>query len=296
MTVYQLCERIARRGRTGDLTKMALTEQMDVLQAANAALQRAYNALPAYFKEVTQGFALPAPATVNNVTVVNGSSTLSTGIFSTAQIGATVIIAGDPQYNQVVGTNNLRNPYAGPTGVAATMTIYGDSLYSTSYPFDRIIGNPRFTYAGIIPLTPLEIMKADDQWNYLFQNQIGQPLSWWIQYLGNSQGNQPIAVMKFAPWPDQQYNIKIRLAFWPQRLLITDMQGATTLNVPDQFLEAALIPMAIEEFMTSEQWKSRGADDDNRVIARGQKAEDFLRNQIADPAAPANQIYTPLGF
>jgi hypothetical protein len=296
MTVYQLCERIARRSRTGDLTKLAFTEQMDVLQAANAALQRAYNALPAYFKEQTQGFTLPAPVTLNNVTVINGSTAMSTGIFNPSQIGQTIQIAGDPQYNQIIGTQNLLNPYTGPSGTAATATIYGDAVYSTSYPFDRIIGNPRFTNIGVIPITPVEMSKAGEQWTYLYQQTIGQPMTWWVQHLGNSQGAQPILVMKFAPYPDQAYSIKVRLAFWPMRYLITDMQGATTLNVPDQFLEKALIPMAIQEFMTSEQWKSISPENDDRCEKRGDEGEQFLRLQIADPAAPANRIFTPLGY
>jgi hypothetical protein len=296
MTVYQLCERIARRSRTGDFTKLALAEQMDVLQAANAALQRAYNALPAYFKEQTQGFTLPAPVTLNNVTVINGSTAMSTGIFSAAQIGQTIQIAGDTQYNQILGTSTLRNPYMGPSGVAATATIYGDAFYSTSYPFDRVIGNPRFTNMGVIPLTPIEMSKGGDEWSYLYQNTIGQPLSWWVQQLGNSQGAQPLLVMKFAPFPDQAYSVKVRLGLWPVRYLITDVQGATTLNVPDQFLEKALIPMAIQEFMTSEQWKSIDAANDDRCERRGDEGEQFLRLQIADPAAPANKIFTPLGY
>lgn len=296
MTTVQLLERIARRSRTADFTKVSLSEQLDLLQVANAALQKAYNAAPAYLKEQTQGFTLPAPVTLTNVTVVKGSTAMSTGIFSQAQIGATILIAGDPQYNQILGTSTLRNPYTGPSGVAATATIYGDSLFSTSYPFDRIIGNPRFTNMGVIPLTPVEISKADDQWNYLYQNQIGQPYSWWVQYLGNSQGNNPLLVMKFAPFPDQAYSIKVRLAFWSVRLQLADIQAATTITFPDQYLESALIPIALRELQTSPLWKSISPEDDNRVDARGKEAELYLRNQIADPSAPANLIYTPLGY
>ena len=58
MTITQLVHRIARRARGGDFTKLGLTEQMDVLEAANSALQQVYNILPIYFKEMTVGFTL----------------------------------------------------------------------------------------------------------------------------------------------------------------------------------------------------------------------------------------------
>ncbi len=296
MTTLQLLQRIARRTRDGDFTRLALTEQMDVLEAANAALQRAYNALPSYFKEQTQGFTLPAPVTVNNVSVTNGSTALSSGIFDPSQIGRTVLIAGDPQYNQILGTSQLRNPYNGPTGVAATMNIYGDALYSTLYPFDRVIGNPRFTDAGVSALVPNEMAKGEGEWNWLFQCQLGRPMTWGVQFLGNSQGNNPMMVLKFAPLPDMAYPIKIRLSFWPLRLLLQDIAAATTITMPDQLLEKGLIPMAIQELMTKPCFKSAGPDIDRLLIQSGIDGQAFCESMVADPAAPSNRIYCPLGY
>ena len=296
MTTLQYLQRVARRTRDGDFTRLALTEQMDVLEAANSALMRLYNALPSYLREQTQGFTLPAPVTLYNVPVVNGSETLTTGIFNVNQIGCTVLIAGDPAYNQILGTDNLRNPYNGPTGTAATLQIYGDALYSTTYPFDRIIGNPRFTDTGFSPLVPNEMSRSEGEWTWLFQCQLGRPMTWGVQYLGNSQGNNPMMVVRFAPLPDIAYSIKIRMSFWPLRLLLQDVQGATTLGVPDQFLETSLIPMAIKELMTKPCYKSAGPDIDKMLLQQGIDAVAFAELQVADPAAPSNRIYCPLGY
>ena len=296
MTTLQYLQRVARRTRDGDFTRLALTEQMDVLEAANAALMRLYNALPSYLKEQTQGFTLLAPVTLYNVAVTAQSTTLSTGIFNVDQIGCTVLIAGDPAYNQILGTNNLRNPYNGATGTAATLTIYGDALYSTTYPFDRVIGNPRFTDTNASPLIWNEMAKSEGEWNWLFQCQQGRPMTWGTQFLGNSQGNNPMMVLKFAPLPDQNYSIKIRMSFWPLRLLLQDVQGATTLGVPDQFLETSLLPMAIQELMTKPCFKSAGPDIDKLLLQQGLDGAAFAQLQVADPAAPLNRNYCPLGY
>jgi hypothetical protein len=296
MTTLQYLQRVARRTRDGDFTRLALTEQMDVLEAANAALQRLYNALPAYLRAQTQGFTLPAPITLNNVSVTSGSTAVSTGLFSAAQIGATVIIPGDPSWNQVLGRQSLRNPYLGPTGTVNEVMVYGDWLFSTSYPFDRIIGNPMFSDQSLAPLIPMEMSRAAGEWNYLFQDTIGRPMCWWVQFMGNSQGNEPLMVIKFAPLPDMAYSINIRLSFWPMRLLLTDIQGATTLNVPDQFLEKCLIPMAIQELMTKPCFKSISPADDNRLEERGNEGQSFAELQVADPTSPSNRIYCPLGY
>lgn len=297
MTTIELAQRVARRTRTGEFTALALTEQMDVLQAINSALMKGYDKLPTYLREQDQGFTLPAPATLYNVTVVNGSTALSSSIFDPSQIGRTVVIAGDPQYNQILGTSTLRNPYMGPSGTAATATIYGDALFSTSYPFDRVIGNPRYPLQPYSNLTPMVMSRQTAMgWSWLFQNQIGRPITWFPQYMGNSQGNNPLLVLRFAPLPDQAYPIFVTLSLWPRRLLLQDLLAATTITVPDQLLESGLVPLAIRELMTSPIWKSISPANDSLCEARGVEALEFLKNQVADPAAPFNQVYTPIGY
>lgn len=294
MTVPQFLNRIARRSRTGDFTSLALNEKVDVLQAANAALQRVYDALPAYLREQTQGFTLPAPV-VTPIGVTAGSSLTSTSAFAPTQLGCSIAIAGDGQWNQIVGPQNLRNPYLGTTGMQQA-TIYGDALFSTSFPFDRIIGNPRYSALGASTFVPVELAKSTGEWNWLFQTSIGRPLTWWPQYMGNTQGANPMMVMRFAPAPDQPYAIHVRLAFWQLRLQLSDEQAGTTLTVPDQILDEGLIPVAVKRLMLTPIWKSISPADDQRCDQAGIDAEAWCRNQVADPAAPANRAYTPLGY
>lgn len=294
ITTVALCNRIGRRARGGDFTKLSMNEQMDIMEAANHALQRLYGALPAYFKEMTEGFVLPAPLAVAGVGVTQYGKTVTGITFTSAQFGQTIVLSGDAGWNQIVGTNELLNPYMGSTGTVAG-TIYGNALFSNTYPFDRVIGNPTYANQSIGILLNASMARNNagaNQW--LMQQNVGVPVAWWPQVFGNSQGNSPMWILRFAPAPQQAYAVNVRLSFWPKRLTLTDYDSNTSLPVPDQFIEPSLIPMAIQAFMSSPAWASRR--DEALVEDRGNKGEAFARNQPGQFAAPNNQIYTPVGF
>lgn len=295
ITTVSLCNRIGRRARGGDFTKLSMNEQQDILEAANAALQRLYNALPTYFKEQTQGFVLPAPLAITGVGVTQFGKTITGYNFTDAQFGQTVVLEGDPGWNQIIGENDLLNPYMGSTGTVGG-TIYGNAIHSNTFPLDRIIGNPQFANQNLFPIAAFTISPATgyDVNPWLWYQQVGVPNAWWPQVFGNSQGNEPLMVLKFAPAPDQAYAVNVRIGFWPKRLTLTDYDDNSALPVPDQFIEPALIPMCLEEFMSSPAWQSR--NDEAAVAARGQAGERFARNQLGQIGSPSNRIGTPLGF
>lgn len=292
MKVVWLFSRIARRSRTGDFTKLSALEREDLMEAANAALMQSYDALPAYFKEITEGFKLPKPQTVT-LAVVNGSSQLSSSVFTDEQIGRSVVLDGDPNWNQVISNDRLLNPYMGETGVAGG-TLYGDAVWSNRYPFDRIIGNPTYANRSSASFTYRELTKINGQNSLWLQQSVGQPMGWWTQMLGNSQGNEPLLVLRFSPAPNIDYVIDVRMAYWCKRLTMQDYTDNTILPVPDQFLETVLIPLALRAFMSSPAWKP--SPDDPKVIERAEAALKFAKNQVGQPAAPNNRVGTPFGF
>jgi hypothetical protein len=295
MTVTEFAAKIARRSRTGDITKLSMFEQLDVLTAANSALMGLYHKLPAYLREMSEGFMLPAPKAMT-VNVTQFSTQTSTGNFSAAQIGQSIQIAGDCSWNQILGPQSLLNPYMGTTG-AKLASVYGNALYSTRYPFDRIIGDPKFADNQFWPLANLWMNNNNGRnGSWLFQNTVGRPINWWVEQLGNAQGNMPLLVMRFAPAPDTNYAINVRMSYWPLRLLLTDIMGASTLTVPDQYLEKCLLPMAWKALMLSPSWKSISPEADNLVITLAKEGEDFASSQIGQPGAPNNQCFTPTGF
>lgn len=294
ITAFQLLTRIGRRCRNGgDFTTLSMLEVADVLEAANTGLQRLYNALPPYFKEITEGFILQGPTNLSGVTVTQYSKTVAPNTFTKAQIGCTVRLDGDPQWNQVIGTSTLMNPYAGQSG-AVNGIVYGDAIWSPSYPFDRIIGNPRFANQGYYPINPMSGMRSNGQPSWLWQQTVGTPMTWWVQTFGQSQGAQPFLALKFAPLPDQNYSVNVRMSLWPKRLTLQDYQNSTRIPVPPQFIETALIPMCIAAFMGSPAYEKRG--DEKDVVQRSLDGETFLRLQPGQVGAPNNSIGTPLGY
>lgn len=295
ITVPQLFHRIARHGRTRDFTKLSMSEWTDVAEAANTGLQQVYDLLPIYFKEKPEGFVLRGPAAITGVAVTQYSKTVSTDTFTPAQFGATVRLDGDDQWNTVVGTDELLNPYMGATGTVAG-TVYGDSIFSSIYPLDRIIGNPRFPNQGGYPVGPLAQLQSFGQSGWLYQQTIGTPRTWWVQTFGNSQGQAPFVVLKFAPLPDTDYPVSVRIGFWPKRLTLADYQGGSTIVVPPQFLETALIPLCVKALMATPTWEDRGEADTREVFQRAIDAEAFLRRQPGQIGAPANRVFTPIGY
>ena len=295
ITVVELFNRIGRRARGGDFTKLSMNERGDIQEAANAALQRLYNALPTYFKEQTQGFVLPAPLAITGVGVTQFSKTITGYAFTDAQFGQTVVLDGDPGWNQIIGDHELLNPYMGSTGTVSG-TIYGNAIHSDTFPLDRIIGNPQFANQNLFPVASFTIASAGGyaQSPWLWTNQVGLPATWWPQVFGNSQGNRPLMVLKFAPAPDQAYAVNVRIGFWPRRITIADYDANESLPVPDQFIEPSLIPMCLEEFMASESWQTK--NDEGAVLARGQQGEKFARNQLGQIGSPSNRVGTPFGF
>ncbi len=295
MTTVQLFHRIARRARGGDFTKLSMTEQTDLAEAANAALQRLYNALPTYFKEQTQGFVLRGPISITGIGVTKYARTVTAHAFSSDQFGQTVVLDGDAGWNQIIGEDELLNPYMGETGTV-NATIYGNALHSTTYPLDRIIGNPKFANQGQAPFFNSEIVTvgAQAQGQWLWQQSVGVPQVCWPQVFGNSQGKSPIMVLRFAPAPGQDYAVNVRIGFWPKRLTLADYDAATTLVVPPQFVDSALIPMCLQEFMSSPAWQVRG--DELAIDARGERGELFAKNQPGTITNATNRLYTPPGF
>lgn len=295
ISIIEVCARLGRRTRDGDFTSLTLAEQVDIINAINTAMQRLYNALPPYFKEKTVGLLLPAPVAITGVGVTQFGTTITGFTFGTAQFGQTVQLSGDAQWNQIIGPQLLLSPYMGPTGTT-TGTIYGNAAFPTDFPFDRVIGNPQFadqSLAGLFPMN-MALNNGGQAADWIYQQNIGRPTAWWTQVFGQSQGNTPMMVLKFAPAPDQAYAIKVRLGFWPKRLTITDYGNNVQLVVPDQFVEPCLIKMALEEFTSSPAWVTKG--DEKDVVLRGQEAESYAKTQVQSVGVPSNRMGTPLGY
>lgn len=295
ITVPQLFHRIGRRARGGDFTALSMSEQTDLADAANAALMRLYNVLPNYFREQTQGFVLPSPLTLAAVGVTQYGKFVTGVTFTEDQFGMTINLEQDQGWNQIIGENELLNPYMGTTGTVQG-TVYGNAIHSTTYPLDRIVGNPMPANQSQTPLFGPNLLNSNAQGNasWLFAQTVGVPQAWWPQVFGNSQGKKPIMVIRFAPAPQSAMAMNVKIGFWPKRLTLADYDNGTLLVVPDQFIESCLIPMAIQEFMTSPAYVIRG--DEQMIADKGARGEAFAKLQFGQIGAPNNRCFTPNGY
>ncbi len=225
--------------------------------------------------------------------VTQYSSQLSSGAFGVAEIGRTVILDGDPAWNQVIGTANLLNPYMGASGTVNGL-VYGDAYYSTRYPFDRIIGNPAFANQTMGALISTTMTRGNFNPGVWFNQTFGQPQTWWTQNMGNAEGNNPVLVMRFSPAPQTAYSMNVRLGFWPKQFTIADLTTATDIPVPDQFLNTCFFPLAVRALMSMPVF-DRSWQDPTVVYAAAEKAEAFLDSQPAQQA-PSNRVFTPVGY
>ncbi len=297
MKVVQLFHRLGRHSRGGDFTKLSLSEQTDIINAANAGLMILYNALPTYFKEQTQGFTLPGPLAITGVVVTQYSKIVTEFTFSEDQFGQNVVLDGDGGWNQIIGENELLNPYQGPSGTVGG-TIYGNALHSSTFPLDRIIGSPQFPKYNQAPLFAPNVISSSSQgagW-WLYSQAMGIPQTWWPQVFGNSQGKKPIMVLRFAPAPNSAMAVNVRIGFWPKRLSLEDYDNNTELVVPDQFIEPALIPICIQQFMNTPSWVSVNDKSDERIAVAGDKGIAFAKMQLGQIGVPSNRVFTPTGF
>lgn len=294
MTTVELFHRIGRRARGGDFTRLSMSEQSDLMQAANVALQTLYGLLPNAYKEQTQGFVLPAPATVS-LAVTQYSQTVAASSFTAAQIGRSIVLPGDGNWNQIIDTDKLLNPYMGASGTVSA-TVYGDAFYSTDYPLDRIVGNPRFPSGGSATVLNRELIPVSNpsSWNWLSQQTTGTPQFWWTQSIGFSQGKEPIIVFRVMPAPTSAYALSVRISYWPKRLTLADYTDAARVPVPDQFIDTVLVPLALQALMATPVWDGKG--DDKKIDAQAADARRFIQLQAPQLGPVANRIFTPLGY
>jgi hypothetical protein len=285
MTTYELAERLARRLKPGALTALSMAAAMDIVEAMNAGLQECYELLPSWQRKTTISLALAAPATAS-VGVTNGATALSSGTFTTAQIGRSVLLAGDANWNQVVSTTALLDPYQGETGTVVA-TIYGDSVANALTSFDGFASPPRFADTRE-ELAPFNARAAGRQ------AEIGKPRYYWAEPAAASLGGTPPVCLRVFPAPAVAYVLRVDVEFRPSILSYASLHLASTIPLADQLLHRALIPLCEVRLLRSPEW----ADDAKAkfVLDDAAAARDFLSNQRPSATVPANRIFTPAGY
>lgn len=287
MTTYELAERLARRLKKGNLTALSVAAAMDVVEAINAGLQECYELLPSWQRKTTISLPLAAPATLN-VSVVNGATALADGgdVFLEAQIGRSVVVSGDPSWNEVHSTTALLDPYLGETGVRAA-TVYGDSTYNELASFDGFASPPRLADSR-------ETLELFDARRAGKAAEVGRPRYYWTEPAAASLGTTPPVYIRVFPAPDRAYVLRLDTEFRPSVLTYTNVHQASTIPLADQLLHRGLIPLCEVRLLRSPEWADPAKQ--NLVLEDARIARAFLANQRASVVVPANRVFTPVGY
>jgi hypothetical protein len=285
MTTFELAGQLARRLKKASLPALSVPAAMDIVEAINTGLQECYELLPSWQRKTVVSLELAAPATVN-LTLTNGSVTLAGGTFTEAQIGRSVVVAGDPSWNEVQSATELLDAYQGATGAHAA-TVYGDSAYNELTNFDGFASPPRLADTR-------EVLKLFDARRAGLAGEVGRPRYYWTEPAAASLGTTPPVYLRVYPAPDRAYMLRIDTEFRPSILTYTNVHRASTIPLADQLIHRGLIPLCEVRLLRSPEWADPSKQ--NLVLEDARAARGFLANQRQTVHVPENRVFTPVGY
>lgn len=290
MRIVQLLSRVAQRYAQKEYSALTAQQVTQALAGINSGMMEMFRLLPETYRVRPIAIHIEAPVTVS-LQAVNGSATLGNTPFTAEQVGRGVVSSGDTIRNQVADTNTLFDVWLGSTGTYSA-TVYHDYVYSSDYPFERIISNPKLVDGHLISRRrELEQVQPDD---VRLQNlpSVGQPRFFYAEPGGVSQGGEPVIALRLFPLPDRDYRMHFRAAYWPRRVLFADIEGNAVLPIPDQCAEA-LEQMAGPHLVGVDGWSMMSRAE---VESAASMARDFCRSQPRQLSFSQPRVFTPRGF
>lgn len=288
MTTFQLANILARRTRFGTLLESDAGTRYDILLAINAALQEVYAKLPGIHRTTTVSHTLRAPELVEMTFQAQYSNFTTASVFSTAQIGCTILITGDPDYNEVVAANAVLDEFVGSEVDTEGM------LYYDAIPVHAVL--ERIT-------TPVSVFRAGQKvtelqrWEESFDRLSkgpGIPERYRIVPMGSSQGASPEFLIRVWPLPADVYKVRFDAEVSTVRVTFEQIsQSPANLPISEHLAESALVPIALGHFTRSVSW----ADPSTKSkLSDTSAALEILSLVPMDIAPGANQLGTPSGF
>jgi len=337
MNTFEFYQRLLRPLKANSLESLTAAEGLELVDALNYALQMFYRVAPDRMKRKALSYYLPQPRTIE-ISVANGSKSIAAGlhdengeailtedelvleldgviVVQAENIGCSIKIDGDANWNRIDGENLLRDAYQGETGVK-TATIYSDVIALDGLSIESLANDPRLdTGETLIHDEMIRQFGTDYDIYYgsassamgsyahsygyrtAADRKLGRPERYYIGHLGDrSYGKVELqGLIVLDPIPVSPYNVKLD-AFWkPLRFkLDTLLHNAVTLPLPDDLMESVLIPLAMDQLTYSDLWKNE------KAIKHTQDKAADARAMISDLpqfiAVPNNECGTPIGY
>lgn len=295
-------QRLCRYLTIKDITLVPMDDAMGICDAMNAGVQEYYTEVPSAYKGTTfSGLFLPGASVTPTFT--NGSNIFSGWSASAAQTFSTLVVQGDTRQNIIVGPNQLRDIYTGPSGPQPA-TVYGDCIQIQQIT-ERFTADPCLVDIN-------RILIRDENWRCIGQRgwgfgameffplgtamnrRIGTPIRYWIEREGESQGVMPPFVLRVDSLPDIEYRVEIEGLLAPTQVGLPDLTVPQPLSLDSQIIELMVLPMAVYHLTEHPLW----ADKDNfkRVASKYELACKKARARVPDVGSSENYVRTPRGY
>ena len=224
--------------------------------------------------------------------VTEGSTEFTSYAAVAADFGCTIRIPGDDIDNQVVDSNELLHPYAGPTGTVDAV-IYHDGAMLPE-PYAELISRPKILETRNF----LTHDRTRSSWNLTEQQrEIGEPRFFCVE--PNARNNNPSSpgVFRVDCLPGRSYRLEMTVLLAPARISFTDLLAGSGTSIPlrDEHIEGYLLPIARGLLTSSRLWRDK--EEKAAVRTAAETAENGYAIFISQTlATPNNVVGTPCGF
>ena len=266
MKAIALANRLARNLDEKSFLTLTADARLEILDSINGGLQKMHALAPWESKTTGGSLFLDAP-TLIMLGVTNGSTDVTSCLFTGDQLYRTIVIDGDNIDNQIDSPTSLLHPYGGVTGTVNAI-IYCDAV-SMPEPYDEIVGDPRMIENGY---TLIHAKHRD--WRML-KKPIFRPRFYHVEANARNQNPPCPAVIRFDTLPDKIYRLECQFTLAPARIAFVDLLESDSTEIPlrEEYIEVYLLPIARGLLTSSSLWrdketKAKACDDSDKAESK----------------------------
>lgn len=284
-SVLQLASRICRSLKARDIHSLPADDATEVLDAINGAITEYFAVAPSTYRMKSSViFDIPAPQNIS-VTATNGSTHAAT--LAPELIGHSIQMPGDAQMNRIVAENTLAVPYRGPSGASIPARIYADVI-PLGDNFARFSGDPQVYNQGNFVRY---LTRQPEESYFLGEVQVGFPLRFVVEAMGQASGASPYFQMRLLPAPADGLTLKVMMEVRPEQYNLAQLTSTTRLPVPEEHAFAVLLPMALMRLVGGPLWPQ---DSDPKVAQTNLDRALSILGKVSPDAGPGlNRVMTP---
>ncbi len=299
VTTVEVARRACRHLSVKDPSGMDPSQAMELVDAINAATFLYFEQADQQYKRTTATELLLAPVS-RTISLAAGGTTLTSGAFLNSERGKAVLIPDDPDYNEIVATDQVLRPYRG-SGGSVSATIYSDCVAIRDFSVERVVNDPRIVDTNTT-LTNTEKFRqpgAVDPWyRATARRTLGDPRYYMVQHVGGSiatSSNDAVVQIKLDPIPARALTIEFDIFIRGATVGIDALTSPVALPIDSTVLAVQFLPLVEGKLLSSSLWAGN-----DRVTSRVEKEEmaaiASIRNLTSDFARPHRRVGTTFGF